>query len=489
MRAPILASLVILGCATAQPKPVPVAAPAPAPVPTTPDAPFRAQKPEPLAREPAFAPPVPQVLKLKNGAPLLVVENHAVPIVAIEIVILAGVDAEPIDRPGLSGFVASMMLEGTKTRTATELAIARERLGANLSVGSGFETTTLHLNALKETLPEALTLLADVLLNPAWRPEDIERVRGLTLTALEQKKGNPGALARDEFNRLAWGAKNPWGQPSGGTPASVRAISRADLQRFHQGWFVPNGSVVSVSGDVTAQEIRALLDHSLAAWKAKPLPKRTVAAFPKAGARTLSLTDLPSASQSQVLQGWRTVKATDDDALPLQVANNVLGGLFTSRLNLNLREQKAFTYGIRSRVTFYRNTGSLIAAGGIVAQHTAEAVTEYEKELVRLRDTEIGDDELARAKEAIIRGLPSALETNDAVASAMANLKVLGLPLDYYATLAGRVTALDKPRVMQAVHKLVLPDEWPVVIVGPKSLSEDQLGKLGLGPVVLVPLK
>jgi zinc protease len=489
MRRPLLVSCFVLGCATPQPKAVTATAPVVAPSPpSTPDAPFRDHKPEPLEQAPAFTPPVPQVRRLHNGAELLVVENHSVPIVAVEIVVLAGVDAEPIDRPGLSGFVSSMLLEGTKSRSALELAIARERLGAILSVSSGFETTTLHLNALKETLPDALPLLADVLLNPAWRIEDIERVRGLSLTALEQKKGSPGALARDQFDRLVWGKKNPWGQPAGGTPRSLKAIRREDLRRFHERWFVPNGALVSVSGDVSADEVQGLLDRSLSAWKPKSLPKRKVAPFPEAGRRTISVIDLPTASQSQVWVGWRAVKAADEDALPLLVANNVLGGLFTSRLNLNLREQRAFSYGVRSRATFYRETGSWVAAGGIVAQHTAESVVEFEKELVRLRDTDIGDDEMARAKEALIRGLPSALETNDAVVSAMASLRVLGLPLDYYSTYASRVAAIDKARVVQTVKRLVRPEEWPVIVVGPQASSLDQLQKVGLGEVSLVPL-
>jgi zinc protease len=488
MRRILLSLPFLVACASTQKPPPPPVAEAVPPAPaTTPDAPFRAAKPPPLEHAPNFTPPVPQVAKLKNGARLLVVENHAVPMVAVEIVILAGINADPVDRPGLAGFVAAMMQEGTKKRSAIELTIARERLGAQLSVSSGLESTVLHLNALKETLPDALALLADVLLNPAWRAEDLERTRGLALTGLAQKKGSPGALARDEFNHLVWGGKNPWGQPAGGTPKSLKAITRKDLERFHQTWFVPNNTVVSVSGDVSQDEISALLDQSLKGWKARQVPKRKAPALPDSSERAIYLTDMPQASQSQVWVGWRGVKASSDEALPLSIANNVLGGLFTSRLNLNLREQKAISYGVRSRVGFYRDTGTIVAAGGIMAEHTAEAVVEFEKELTRLRDGEMGADEIGRAKEAIIRGIPSALETNDAVSSAMGNLDVVQLPLNYYATLAGRVAAVPPADVAQAVHTLVMPEQWPVVVVGAKSLSEEPLQKLGLGKVTLVP--
>src|SRR5581483_3555436 len=216
---------------------------------TTPDEPFRGKQPTPLANEPAFTAPVPTERKLKNGAELLVVENHAVPLVAVEVVIRAGVDEEPLNRDGLAEFLAQMLLEGTTSRTAIDIEIARERLAAQLSSAGGTETTVLHLNALKETLPEALALMADVLLHPALRDGDIDRLRGLTLTGLAQKKGSAVALARDDFFKLVWGSKNVRGLPASGTPESVKAITAADLKRFHKAWFVPNNALISVSGD------------------------------------------------------------------------------------------------------------------------------------------------------------------------------------------------------------------------------------------------
>ena len=460
-----------------------------APFPATPDSPFRNEKPAALANAPAFVPPVPRVLKLENGATLLVVENHAVPLVAVEIVIQTGVDAEPLDRSGLSGFVAAMLLEGTKTRSSTDLEVARERLAAQLSAASGYETTTLHLNALRETLPEALALMADVLQNPAFHDGDIERLRGLALTGLSQKKGNPGALARDDFAKLLWGAQNPWGQPVGGTEATLSAIMAKDLRRFYKTWFVPNNAVVSVSGDVTAGEVKVLLDDKLSGWKAHPLPRRAKVSYPDSPGRQVVFTDLPTASQSQVWVGFRGPRAADPDVLPLSIANNVLGGLFTSRLNKNLREDKAYSYGVRSRLTLLRDVGAITAAGGVIAQHTAEALVEYEKELSRLRSGDLTDEEVVRAKEAIIRGLPSQLETNDAVAAAMAGLVELALPLDYYATLPARVAAVQKSEVAAVIQKDITPVSWPVVVVGPKALAEDPIRQLGFGEIIEQPAR
>ncbi len=450
---------------------------------TTPDAAFRAQQPTALAHEPAFTSPVPTERKLKDGARLLVVENHAVPIVAIDVEIKAGIDDEPLDRDGLAEFLAQMLMEGTTTRTSIELEIARERLAAQLGTGADESEVTVHLNALKETLPDALALMSEVLLHPAFRDGDIERVRGLILTGLAQKKGSARALASDDFNRLIWGAKNARGLPSGGTPASVKAITAADLKRFHKTWFAPNNVLISVSGDITPDEASGMLDKALASWKPAKLPARKKRVYPEASARGIVLTDIPTASQSQVWTGWRGPKASDPETLPLQVGNNVLGGLFTSRLNRNLREDKAYSYGVKSRLGFTDDAGTMFAFGGIIAQHTAEALTEYEKELTRIRSGDITDEELARAKQAIIRGLPSLLETNDAVASAMAGLVTLGRPLDYFAKLPAQVAAVDKAEVMKAIDRYVTPEKWQIVVVGPAAGTKQALEKLGLGKV------
>jgi zinc protease len=455
----------------------------PPPIATTPDEPFRASKPDRLANEPAFTAPVPVERRLKNGAQVLVVENHALPLVAVDVVVQSGADREPLDRRGLAGFVASMLLEGTRTRTALDIEVARERLAAQLSTGSGSETTTVHLNALRDTLPDALALLADVVQNPSFKAEDVERVRGILLTDLTAKKGNAGALARDAFAKALWGDQNPWGLPSGGTPATLKAITAQDLARFHRTYFVPNNAVISVSGDVTVDEALAALEKVFAGWKRAAVPAARPARFPEPAARAVIFMDLPTASQSQVLVGWRAPKASAPDLLPLLVANNVFGGLFTSRLNMNVREDKGYSYGTRSRVGEYRDVSTFSAGGGIVAAHTADAVREFEKELQRMRTEPIGEEELERAKEALIRALPSQLETNDAVASAMATLVELRRPLDWYATLPARVRAVQRADVVAAIQKYLEPDRWPVIVVGPKAQTVDALRALGIGDV------
>lgn len=452
-----------------------------------PDATFRAQQPPPLAQQPQFQPPSPVQRKLKNGARVLIVENHALPLVAVDVRFLRGIDADPSEKPGLADFVADMVDEGTKSRSAEKLAEEIEDLAAHLGAGASLETTTVHLNCLTETLPKALELLADVVQNPAFRQEDVERVRSLKLTAIEQKKANPGALAGDEAAKILYGAGHPWGQPSGGTPESVGAIASADLAAFHAKWWVPNAAVISVAGDVQAAEIVRLLNQKFASWKPRKLPRLSLPAFPKLRRREIVALEKPGTTQAQVWVIGRLFKATDPAAIPLRVANMTLGGLFTSRLNLNLREKHGYSYGVFSSLSLLRSSGTFSARGGIVAKNTVEAVAEYERELQGFSNGKVSDAELAAAKEALVRGLPAALETNDAVSGAMGNLVSLGLPLDYYRTFPARIGKVSQQDVKRVVTQWITPERWPVVIVGPVAQSKEALEKLNLGPVSISP--
>ncbi|HET7785982.1 MAG TPA: insulinase family protein [Myxococcales bacterium] len=473
--------------ATAQVQPGGEAQPSAPEPPLMPDQPFRAQVPPPLAVQPHFEPPVPVQRKLKNGARVLIVENHSVPLVAVDVRFLHGVDADPRDKPGLAEFVADTVDEGTKSRPAAKLAEEIEDLAANLGAGASLETASVHLNCLTETLPKALELLADVVQNPAFRSEDVERVRLLKLTALEQKKASTGALAADEAARILYGPGHPWGQPAGGTPQSVAAITPQDLAAFHDTWWVPNDAIISVSGDVKPAQIVQLLESAFASWKRRPLPRLSLPPFPRLSRRTIDALDKGGTTQSQVWVVGRMFKATHPDAIPMRVANLTLGGLFTSRLNLNLREKHGYSYGVGSSLSLLRDEGTFSARGGIVAKNTVDAVREYEKELKTFSNGKVSDAELAAAKEALVRGLPAALETNDAVSGAMGNLVSLRLPLDYYRTFPARVGKVTRKDVQRVVTKWIKPDRWPVVIVGPVAQSKEALEKLDLGPVTIAP--
>lgn len=501
IRNTLLAALVLLlGCASAEVKPTEDAKPAVnagAPkaaadaeakqkllaTPGAPDAEFRATKPAAASGNDTFKAPVPVEKKLKNGARLLVVENHAVPLVAIDIAIPVGADVVPLDKTGLDDFTATMLNESTMKRSSLELAGAIDDLALNLSSSAGPETMHLTINSLSETLPQALDLMAEVLLQPAFKAEDIERVRDQLLTGLVQKNASPPAMASDQLVRMFYGAKHPLGQPNGGTAETIKSITAADLKKFHDTWYRPNGAVIGVSGDVSASDIQAMLEARLAGWKPKTTAKPKLAAVPVLPKQVV-LVDKADASQSQVWVVGKLFPARSPDAIAVTVANNVVGGLFNSRINLNVRETKAWSYGVRSRVSLRRNDGWVLTSGGIQAPFTAEALGEYYKELDAFAGGELREGELDRAKEAVIRVLPSALETNSAVAASMTNLALNGMPLDYYATLPAKVAKVDAKEIARVAKKYFSSAKMPAVVVGPKALSQEKLTAMKIGDVV-----
>ncbi|MBS2031204.1 MAG: insulinase family protein [Deltaproteobacteria bacterium] len=483
----------LVGCASSKPEqkpttPAPVAqTPPPAPPPpSTPDAEFRAKKPEPLAATPHFDAPVPVEKKLKNGLTVLITENHQVPLVVAELVVKTGTDGNPVSQPGLAEFTAAMMDEGTKKRSATELAEQLENLAAELAVNSAQDSTRVHLNCLTETLPQALDLMSDVALHPAFKQADVDRVKKSYLTELAQRMATPQFLALNATNRALYGPNHPWGQPVNGTPEAVGKLGPKDLSKWHDTYFVPGNAVLSISGDVKADALMPVLEKQFGAWKGKAPAKKAAALAAIKPQRHIEVVDHPG-SQSVVVVAQRMLSANDPDVVPFKTANYILGGLFSSRLNLNLREDKAYSYGVRSTLQMNDKTGVFITQGNIIAVHTPEAITEMEKEYDRFATGEVTADELAAAKSAYTRSLPSQLETNDAVATSMGTLVLQGLPLDYYAKLPEKVAAVNAADVARVAKKYITPASWPVVVVGPYGSQTDKLTALNLGTVAVEP--
>ncbi len=253
---------------------------------------------------------------------------------------------------------------------------------------------------------------------------------------------------------------------------------------------MPNNALVAVSGATSRiVEMQSLLNAAWHGWKPHKLPARSTHAFPPPTARRILFTEAPKTSQSEVLIGWRGPRLGDPDALPLMVANKILGGEFSSRLMQNIRETKGFSYGVWSSLWFYDNCSLLTAGGSIQAAHTAEAITEFEKEFERLLTGDLSAEEIARAKESLIRSIPPLFETNGAVAGAIAGRVELGVPVDYYTTYPGRIAKVTTDEMVRAVRRYVTPGVWPIVVVGPKEQVLESLGKLGLGPVEELPAK
>jgi zinc protease len=425
---------------------------------------------------------VPTHFQLPNGLHVYLMERHALPVVAANLVVLAGSDTNPANRPGLAAFTADMLGEGTKTRPALKLSEDVDRIGAELATASTSDFSTATIRSLKRNAGAALELLADVALHPAFNAEEIERVRKRRLTALVQESDNANQLANRTFARMIYGSGHPYGFTELGTEESIKAITQDELEGFWKKGYVPANSALVVAGDMTQPELRALATKYFGAWKGEGKPAAPPQA-PEPGTRRIIIVDKPSAPQTALRVGHVGVARSNPDYVPLQVMATELGGLFSSRINLNLREKHGYTYGAGAGFAYRRGAGPFTAASSVRADVTAPSVHEIFNELERIGSSEMTADELAVVKDNISRGLPRQFETSQFAADTVRNLFVYNLPLDYYNTLSGQIQKVTAADALRVAKQYLAPDKMVVVAVGDRAKIQPELEKLGLGPV------
>jgi zinc protease len=477
-------AFVLLGCASAAPKLVqpPPPAQAQAAPQRTPDSSFRAQPPPP-GRPLEFRASIPQQLALSNGLPIYLIERHDIPLIAIDLALRAGADTDPSGKAGLASLALDLLDEGTPSRDAAAIARAFEDLGARYAAGAEADSSRLSVTTLSDTLDPVLEIFADVALNAQFRNADVERVRVERLGQIAQALDDPQSVGQHVLSRVIFGEKHPWGYPGEGTARSVKAISRQDLIAWHKAWFRPSNAALFVVGDTNAATLLPLLEKRFASWKEGKRPPEARSRRPKNAARVVTLVDKPGAPQSQIWIGEVGVSATSPDIFPVRVMNNILGGSFNSRLNGNLRTEHAYSYGVFSFYDVHREAGPFVAAGGVVSEKTADALGEFMKELSRMKSGEVGEPELADAKEALIRAIPALFASNDQTAGAYARSWSHGLPLDYYATYQQRVQSVTKDDVARAARERLHPQDMAIVVVGPSAEIAQRLEALKLGRI------
>jgi zinc protease len=464
--------------ATAAPAaPVVASAVAPAPGRETPDAPYR-QLPPPAGPEPAFKPPKPKRFKLKNGLEVMLVEFHDLPLVDFNLMIKTGGAANPTDRAGLADLTAHMLDEGTKTRSALAIADQVAALGATLSTGSTWDSSNVSLSTLTKNMDPAIALFADVVINPSFEPKEFERVRDNLLTAITRRKDSPPTVANLAFTRLIYGQKHPYGWPMAGVEGSIKKLTPADLRGFYDKYYHPNNAALLVAGDTTEKELRGKLDAAFAKWRAKGGAAPKLPAPDGAAAATrIFLVDKADAPQSSIRVGLIGIERKSPDYFPVTVMNLILGGGFY-RLDLNLREGKGWTYGARSTVDSRRAPGPWSAGGEFVALHTADSVKEILKEMASMRDADVTDVELARAKDQIIKSFPARFATRANVAAQLAELAVFGLPDSYVTDYTKKIAAVTKDDVRRVARKYLDPNHLTIVVVGDRKTLAEPLGKV-----------
>jgi zinc protease len=444
-----------------------------------PDEPWR-DKPPKAGPAPRFALAEGESFRLPNGLTVIHHRNPALPLVAAELVVKSGANANPEDQPGLAGFTAQMLPEGTATRSAPRIADEIAQLGAFLDSTAATDASTVSLVSLKSTFAQALDVMADVVQHPAFPTAEVERQRAARIGELVQQRDTPELVAGVAAAGALYGAKHPYGYGQLGTEPAIRAVIRDDLARFWRRHYVPGNAALIVSGDITKDDLRALAEARFGAWPRAEAPAVS-ADDPQPTRVRLVVVDKPGAPQTALRVGLVAAARRTPDYPALQVMNAALGGLFSSRINLNLREDKGWSYGMFSGFRYYRTPGPFAIAGSVRTDVTGASVAEIFKEVRALRQQPLPAPELAGARDAQVYSLPGQFETNGGIGASLADLYVYDLPRDYWRQLPDRLRQVTAAQAQAAARKYLVPERTVVVAVGDRAKIAPQFKPLGLG--------
>jgi zinc protease len=467
--------------------------------------------------------------RFDSGLRLWTVEHRELPLISLVLLLPVGVAHDPVDRPGLASFTADMLDEGSGTSDGFAIHERLSRMGGLFETEVGSDATLLSLVTLSRFARPALELLSEIATQPRLEPEDVRRVRALRLSRLMQLRDVPSALADRIFAPRLYGA-HPYGHTPMGTEASISAISVDELRAFHRDCYMRTSPVLVAVGDASHDELVALVAdtwRSMEAWGTdsggesagsstnatgggigagvasgnagsgavasgegpaaiQPPPAGSAAAL--AGGSRIAIVDRPGAAQSELRIGRVAAPRATTDFHTLGVLNVTLGGAFVSRINLNLREDKGYTYGARSSFEFRRQRGPFAVQASVQTDATAESVSEVLREITEIRgDRPITEDELRRAQAALVRGFPRGFETAEQVARALTQLALYGLSDDYFDRFIPTVKAVTAAKVTAAAQQYLPTDDMQVVVVGDRARVGESLAKLGLGEPIEYP--
>src|SRR5229473_1585476 len=448
----------------------------------------RAKAPEP-GTPPELKLPKLQRITLSNGLKVILAERHEVPLVDFWMALDGGYAADQFAAPGTASMTTSLLDGGTSTRTALQISDQLAMLGARLNAFSNLDLSFVRLSALKSKLDDSLELYADVILNPSFPESDFARLQKQRLAAIEREKNTPVQMALRVFPALLYGKGHAYGNPltGSGTSESVAKMTRNDLVKFHNVWFRPNGATLIVAGDTSLNELKPKLEKLFANWKAGQTPKKNISNVPFPPKPVIYLIDKPGALQSIIIAGLVAPPTANPKEIAIEAMNDGLGGMFGSRLNMNLREDKHWAYGAGSFLFGARGQRPFIAFAPVQTDKTKESMVEMTKEFHGIRgDHPLSADELARIQANETLSLPGSRETLEAVGQSIIDLVQFGLPDDYYETYAGKVRALKTGDVDDAAKLIVHPDNMVWVVVGDRSKVEAGIKELGLGEIRLL---
>ena len=430
-----------------------------------------------------------QKTELSNGLKVILAERHAAPVVEFTLMVDAGYAADQGAIQGTASLAMSMLDEGSGGMSSLEISEALTMLGANLNTGSNLDGSVVRLSALKENLAASLDLYADVILNPAFPQNELDRLKQERMAAIQREKVSPFQMALRVFPRLLYGEGHAYSLPftGSGTEASVSSLTRDNLVNFHQTWFKPNNATLVVVGDVTMAELEPLLEQRFAGWESGSVPTKNIAEVAHKPAPTVYLMDRPGSQQSIIFAGHVAPPKNTPNDLAIETMNTILGGAFTSRVNMNLREDKGWSYGAGTVVVGARGQRPFIVFAPVQTDKTSESMTEIANELRGyLGDNPPTDEEVLKAQQNQTLTLAGQWETNNAVEFSISEMVQYDLPDDYYDTYTDRVRSLNVSQVTAAAQEVVKPDNLVWIVVGDRSVIETKIRALNLGEMFVM---
>ncbi|MGC0774427.1 MAG: pitrilysin family protein [Candidatus Acidiferrum sp.] len=448
----------------------------------------RTKAPE-IGAPPELKLPKLQHATLSNGLKVILAERHEVPLVDFWLSVDAGYAADQFASPGTASMAMSLLNGGTKTRTALQISDEQELLGARLAARSNLDLSIVQLSALKSNLDPSLDLFADLILNPVFPAADFSRQKSLQLAAIQREKNTPIQMALRVFPGLIYGPGHAYGNPltGSGTTTSVDKLTREDLVKFHEVWFKPNHATLVITGDTTLAEVTPKLEKLFANWKPGHIPEKNIKNVQLPAKSVVYLIDKPGAQQSIIFAGNIAPPRANPQEIAIEAANDDLGGMFGSRLNMDLREDKHWSYGVQSLLWGARGQRPFLAVAPVQTDKTKESLEEMNKVFRGiLGDHPVTADELSKIQANETLSLPGSFETLNAVGQSILEIVQFGLPEDYYETYAGKVRALKTSDVEEGAKDIVHPDHLIWVVVGDRAKIEPGIKELGLGEIRLL---
>jgi predicted Zn-dependent peptidase len=422
---------------------------------------------------------------LSNGAQLIVSRKPGLPLVSVTMNFVGGRNQfEDAAKAGTATLTAQMLTEGTATRTGDEFAEAQQLLGTTIQSSISGESGQVRFTALSSKLEPALELVADMIVNPAFPADALERRRGVMLVNITQQKDQPGAIAQNVFSKVLYGDAHPYGRVA--NENTVKAVTRDDVVAFHRAYYQPGRAVITVVGDVDPARVRAAFEKAFVSWQSGgERPTFTYPAPPALRPRTIYLVDKPKAAQSVFVLGIPGPSRDTPDFYAIEVMNTILGNLFQSRLNHLIREVRGFSYGVGSGFAYGRGPGAFQAAGNIVTAKSDSALTDFMNELRGVQGGKpFTEDEIKQGKESLIQGLPQEFASVNATRDAISSIYVQGLPETYYQDFASKVNAVTSDDLVRVAKKYIDLDNLNIIIVGDRATIEEPLRKTGIAPIV-----